>query len=689
MRLHFIKFQLGQGSDQMLTTKKNHVRRKIFAIYLTIALTSLAGLFVVMQLERGFAAYENTIQYQSLSGDFNAYVAELETIKPVHMNALVTMLEQIQSKAQTCVQQDRWVIRSFFKMLGIEQVFEFCQNSIELTNKSSSSISQFEIGEISEDQLKTILSKNGLATHDLAFEIRPLISTAANAVLVAMVLILFLIGIVMAVVTRLSSKSIYMQFQSIETIEGQLRQKNTELEELLANFEQQRQQTDKIAKQQKSDLHKSMHDPLTKLPNRRFLNTTLSKWHDDQTKIAIFQIDIDHFKSINDTHGHIFGDFVLKQVSKRLKAIVEDSHLVARVGGDELFVVVPHLPKTGAQDYLEKLADKMVKHVGQPVAQEDITCDVSISVGVASVTDDDDYTNNYRGLYHKADLALYQAKSNGRNGYVYYDKVMEANIHSEKELQSDILRAIKAREFIPYFQPQIFRKSLQLAGVVVSMRWRHPEKGVLEPDEFLKTAERLGVTADIERIVFEKAYSAFKGWNDAGFNLPRMSVKVSYDRLVQPKLVEQLKAFKLKPGQLALEISENILMHEDEVIVQDALEQLREIGVDLELSNFGLRQASILQLTNLNPKRVKIERELLTGPYFDDDQIEILSSIAAISKMHDLEIVATGIETEIQMELVKPLGCDILQGFYFLEPTCNLEFELYLQSEFREDQLIG
>lgn len=655
----------------MRKPNKNSIKDKILFIYIVVILTSALGFFAVSQLQRGIVGYENTIRHLDAGNDLKNYLNSLERVSTDDIQRMIIVLQDIRQRPQACIDQKRWLISTSFDIFARQSPFTICQNTIDLIDVAILTISSFEAGEISEQQLLTQLRYQALLIHDQAFKLKPLISKIVDVLMIMTLLIISLKALATIIVTRFSSRSIYAQFAKIAEVEHDLRQRNGELEKALSNYEQQKQQKDAIAEMQKLDQHKSMHDQLTGLPNRRYLEQKLQQWVQNNQKIAIFQIDIDHFKKINDRYGHVFGDRVLSTVAERLNAIIaesENEYVAARVGGDELFVIAPSLPAYGQRDLMDNFASKLVYSVGKPVEENEIHCPLNISVGAACVSDDADFEENFQPVYHKADLALYRAKTQGRNRHVIYDETLDAKIQAEQALRHDLARAIEDDQFVAYFQPQISRLSHDICGLEVLARWQHPTKGLLYPGAFMGIARDMGLIADIDKIIFEKALAAFHDLHDKGHHIARFSINLSKERLSDPHLIEDLASYDFKPGQIAFEMSEHVFAENSIEEMAPLMEQLRALGIELELDDFGLEQASLVHLTKLKPKRLKIDRQLLESTYFHQDQIELLSAIVAVAKMLDLEIVASNVEFEQQMQVLKPLRCDILQGQYFGEP---------------------
>ncbi|TIP29769.1 MAG: EAL domain-containing protein [Mesorhizobium sp.] len=409
--------------------------------------------------------------------------------------------------------------------------------------------------------------------------------------------------------------------------------------------------------------HIALHDSLTGLPNRRYLDQVLEDYAANARRTggyaALLHIDLDRFKHINDTLGHAAGDAMLVHASTVLRSKVDGEGFVARIGGDEFIVLcVAH----GDIEQLAVLADRVICQMREPVYYQGHRCRFGVSVGIAV---DNGKDVEAKHLLVNADIALYRAKSRGRNRYEFFTEAMQSEIVDTKRIADEILGGLERNEFIPFYQPQFDAKTLEIVGVEALARWRHPEKGILAPDVFLRIAEELNVVSIIDRNILEQSLTDLEGWSAANLHIPRVSVNVSARRLQDEELIKSLRNLNIKKGTVAFELVESIFLDENDDFVTWNLEQIKELGIDVEIDDFGTGYASIVSLLKLQPRRLKIDRQLVIPIVKSPQRRQVVSSIIEIGKSLGIEVVAEGVETMEHAQTLKSLGCDILQGYAF------------------------
>ncbi|RWO19917.1 EAL domain-containing protein [Mesorhizobium sp.] len=409
--------------------------------------------------------------------------------------------------------------------------------------------------------------------------------------------------------------------------------------------------------------HIALHDSLTGLPNRRYLDQVLEDYAANARRTggyaALLHIDLDRFKHINDTLGHAAGDAMLVHASTVLRSKVDGEGFVARIGGDEFIVLC------AVHDDIEQLAllaDRVISQMREPVYYQGHRCRFGVSVGIAV---DNGKDVEAKHLLVNADIALYRAKSRGRNRYEFFTEAMQSEIVETKHIADEILGGLERNEFIPYYQPQFDAKTLAIVGVEALARWRHPEKGILAPDVFLRIAEELNVVSIIDRNILEQSLLDLEGWSAANLHIPRVSVNVSARRLQDEELIKSLRELNIKKGTVAFELVESIFLDENDDFVTWNLEQIKELGIDIEIDDFGTGYASIVSLLKLQPRRLKIDRQLVIPIVQSPQRRQVVSSIIEIGKSLGIEVVAEGVETMEHAQTLKSLGCDILQGYAF------------------------
>ena len=408
----------------------------------------------------------------------------------------------------------------------------------------------------------------------------------------------------------------------------------------------------------------ALNDELTQLGNRRFLNAKLGEWTERRRvsggEIAALHIDLDRFKQINDTLGHAAGDQVLRTVAERLNACVRDDDVVARTGGDE-FVVL--FACEADSDAPERLAERLVDELSQPVTINGRPCLMGASVGLARTP-----TVKADDLLSSSDVALYKAKSGGRSMVATFDAVDLEELKASKLLGDDLVRGIGAAEFVPVYQPQVDPGSDRVVALEVLARWQHPERGLLTPDMFLPAANELRVDGEIDRLIFRKAIeeacSLLRGLPVP----PSLSFNVGLSRLMGGCILDDVERQDY-PGGIAFELLETIFLEEESAEFIERIEALRNIGVSLEVDDFGSGRASIVGLRRIRPDRLKIDRRLVEPVATSESSRKLARSIIEIGHALDICVTAEGIETREQADVMRDLGCDRLQGYLYSRPV--------------------
>jgi diguanylate cyclase (GGDEF)-like protein len=410
--------------------------------------------------------------------------------------------------------------------------------------------------------------------------------------------------------------------------------------------------------------HNALHDPLTLLANRRKLDLELDALGraGGRQKFALLHLDLDRFKQINDTLGHAAGDAMLVHASRILAKNVDDDDLVARIGGDEFVILVRGHAN---QDELARLAETIIADFRQPVDFDGFSCRCGVSIGIAEANG---FHVDARRILVNADLALYRAKGLGRNRSEFFTQNLHAEIIDHKRTADELLSAIENHEFTAWYQPQVCAATNRLTGVEALIRWNHPRRGLLAPDQFLKIADDLNVTALLDQIVLETALKDKMRWTAKGIAIPRVSVNVSAKRLHDQHLIEMLSGLLIVPGEIAFELVESIFLDDSDSAVIANLEKIKELGIDVEIDDFGTGHTSIVSLLKLKPKRLKIDKQLVL-PILDAPQERALvRSIIDIARSLGVETVAEGVETFDHARMLSELGCDVLQGYAFARP---------------------
>lgn len=422
--------------------------------------------------------------------------------------------------------------------------------------------------------------------------------------------------------------------------------------------------------------YSALHDALTGLPNRRLLDQVQREYaarSDNQVmRAAILHIDLDRFKQINDVLGHDVGDFVLRNTAAILRDCVWPGSLVARVGGDEFAIFVPDAPEAAE---LGALAEDLIRRNAHPVTYEGHDCRYGISIGIAVA---EAGPIDGKALFVNADMALYRAKHEGRGRHCFFTEQMRHQAQHKKQRSDDLLAGLEQGEFFCVYQPQFNAKTQAISGVEALVRWQRPGQALQYPADFLATAEELNVMATIDRLVLQNAVADFRQWAAAGVPVPRLSVNLSQARLRDPRLVAELEAMDLGALPLSFELLESNFLDDQSEIVAGNLAAIRQLGFGIEVDDFGSGHASIVSLLRLKPDRLKIDRALVGPVGVSNLQVQLLRSIVEIGHLQDIDIIAEGVETETQRQLLQAMGCDELQGFFLARPMTAVELGAYL-----------
>lgn len=421
------------------------------------------------------------------------------------------------------------------------------------------------------------------------------------------------------------------------------------------------------------------HDNLTGLVNRVALSQGLRQALQletlDQDHLAVMFIDLDRFKDINDAFGHDMGDQVLVQVAQRLTASVRDGDLVARLGGDEFVVISPFVasPESAA-----RIAGKIREALQQPFLIGGKTLHVTPSIGLAFYPQDGDSGD---ALMQKADTAMYHAKALGRNNIQFYVPGMEKATRDRIRVEHELRQALKLGQFELHYQPQIASLSGRVVGVEALVRWRHPERGLVPPEQFIPVAEATGVILQLGEWVLDEACGQIRAWRDQGMVAITMAVNLSPQQLGHPTLLDFVARTLDKhglPGEnLELEITESMLMENIDSNVE-TLKSLRQMGVKLAIDDFGTGYSSLSYLKRLPIDALKLDRSFVRDLETDASDVAICMSTIALAHNLGLKVIAEGVETEGQRVFLTQHRCDVLQGYLFSKPVLPAQAFVFL-----------
>ncbi|MDP1898880.1 MAG: EAL domain-containing protein [Rubrivivax sp.] len=427
--------------------------------------------------------------------------------------------------------------------------------------------------------------------------------------------------------------------------------------------------------------HVAHHDALTGLPNRLAFDertqALLAQARAGGEDVALLFIDLDHFKRVNDSLGHPAGDVLLQTVAQRIIESVREADLVARFGGDEFVLLLAGNPTRQA---VQAVADKLLAAIGAPLEVPGASISVTPSIGVALFPA---HGETPEALIKHADTAMYHAKSLGRAHVCFFEPAMAAAAMAELAMESRLAQAVREREFVLHFQPQLALADGALLGVEALIRWQHPEHGLIAPDEFIPLAEARRLILPISEWVLHEALRCAVRWHASGLACVPVAVNLSTLQFQEPGFVETIERALAQAGaqgrMLELELTERMLM-EDVAGVQASLRRLKALGVVISVDDFGTGYTSLGHLKHLPLDRLKIDRTFITDIPGDADSAAIARAILQLGRSLGLQVVAEGVETQAQRDWVGAHGCDAQQGLFVGPPLPLAEFEAWLRA---------
>jgi diguanylate cyclase (GGDEF)-like protein len=420
--------------------------------------------------------------------------------------------------------------------------------------------------------------------------------------------------------------------------------------------------------------HMALHDPLTDLPNRRLFRQRLEAalHRVERTEpCAILSLDLDQFKDVNDTLGHPVGDALLRAVTDRLHRIVRQTDTVARLGGDEFAIVQSSI---NHPEDATILAGRLLQELGVPyeIAGHQVT--IGVSIGIA-ISPDDGLDADL--LLKSADIALYQAKSDGRNRYRFFEPEMDALMRARRELELDLRKAIAAEEFELMFQPLVNLKNECISGFEALLRWRHPRRGVVSPAEFIPLAEEIGLIIPIGEWVLNRACMHAQSWPGAF----KVAVNISAVQFKRRDLVaivtRALQASGLDPARLELEITESVMVHDFDTTLS-MLHQLRQLGISISMDDFGTGYSSLSYLLSFPFDKIKIDQSFVRGLGNKPDCTAIIRAVTGMCANLGITVTAEGVETAQQLSMLHAERCTEIQGYLFARPRPAQEIPAFI-----------
>ena len=421
-------------------------------------------------------------------------------------------------------------------------------------------------------------------------------------------------------------------------------------------------------------VHLAHHDALTDLPNRVLLidrlNQLIKSAQRGKSKVAVVFIDLDRFKEVNDSLGHDAGDLLLQTLAKRLSKAVREEDTVTRIGGDEFVVVFQGLHDV--QD-VAALAQKLLSLLVEPVTLNGYDLTVTASMGISLYPDD---ATSGPEMIRNADAAMYQAKSAGRNAYQFYTTDLNKRALEMLTMENALRRAIERHEFVLHYQPQVDIISGSVVGAEALIRWNHPDLGLLMPGKFISIAEERGLIVPIGRWVIEEAVRQAAIWQNSGPSIP-IAVNVSAVQFRRKDFVEHLANSVRKHGitsdRLELELTEGIVMRDAETTVE-ILQRLHDMGFQLSIDDFGTGYSSLSYIRRFPINTIKIDHSFVWDATHDESAGRVVTAIIGLARSLKLKVIAEGVETWEQLEMLRAQGCDRAQGFLFSRALSSEEF---------------
>lgn len=437
----------------------------------------------------------------------------------------------------------------------------------------------------------------------------------------------------------------------------------------------QRQSNEKIA-------YLARFDPLTQLPNRLQLTEALGdalsdaeKW---RSKCALLMIDLDRFKSVNDSLGHMVGDKLLAQVSARLEELMDENAICGRLGGDEFAIVVREAP---SNEVVQTLAHRLIQALSEPYQVDHHTLYVGASIGSAMGPRDG---KTVEELMRNADLALYRAKDIGGGEHCRFEQFLHVSAEERRQLEVSLRKALGLDELILHYQPVVDARSEKIVSFEALVRWNSADHGFVSPGKFIPLAEDTRLIVPIGKWVLRQACMEARNWPED----VKVNVNVSPEQLIEPnfhqEVVEALSAAGLRPERLEIEVTESIFVRDDS-IAREALEQVMALGCSVALDDFGTGYSSLGYLRKLRFSTIKVDRTFVQGAaQGSPESLAIINAVVAMAKSMRMTTTAEGVETAEEAELIRNLGCDKIQGFYFGRPMAQEEARLLFRPASRK-----
>ncbi|RQW63868.1 bifunctional diguanylate cyclase/phosphodiesterase [Vibrio viridaestus] len=421
-------------------------------------------------------------------------------------------------------------------------------------------------------------------------------------------------------------------------------------------------------------------DGLTGLYNRSGFIKRLDRFIKDQTPLILFYLDIDNFKSINDSLGHSIGDKVIREISARLKRIVPSNAVLGHLGADEFAIILPE-PEMAQLD--EQLSEKIISLINQPFNLNYFSKRLACSIGTVAFPENG---TDGRSLLQNADTAMFEAKARGRNRMIAFNEQMNKEARTKLWLEIELQKALQQNGLEVWYQPKVSAKDYSINGAEALVRWKHPVEGYISPGAFIPMAEKAGLIEQVGRVVMREVFATVKRWRQQKILPGRVAINLSPEQFGNPKLIDYmeqlLKSTKLDPACITFELTESAVMSDSAHTLQ-MLNAIKNLGFTLSIDDFGTGYSSLSYLARFPINELKIDRAFISDVDTLPKQVTVIENIINLGKSLSLSVVAEGVETQSQAQLLSSLNCNSIQGFHFYRPQPKNEIEILFAKQTR------
>lgn len=668
---------LQMGFDEEPTREqieKAYHRVEILAVsYITLSLLSVA--FLIPQLTRPLRKLRDTAQ-KVANGEATERLFVKSSIYEISDLAedLESMRHELVNRSQAIIAREGRISAIMNNVVdGIITIDE--RGGIESMNPAALHIFGYDQSEISGIKFDNLLDNSNIVTKNLHNQNRSSSKTPVTSVIGHEALgrrkngDSFPIEIAISELTRSEGQlyiAIVRDITERKRSEEELKALHNDLERRVVK------RTRELASLNQELEHQALHDALTELPNRALLqdrmHQALFSAQRENHQLALLITDLDRFKEINDTVGHHYGDLVLQQVSARMRAALRGSDTIARLGGDEFAVLLPFIES--GEDAV-KTARKLIATMEEPIMVEDHSFHVGISIGIALYPD---HGKDGSTLMRHSDVAMYVAKRS-TSGYAVYDHLDDQHSVSRLAMVGELRNAIEHKQLIIFYQPKIDLKEGRIIGVEALVRWNHPQRGLLSPDEFIPLAEHTGLIRPLTFFVLHEALHRASLWKKEGITL-KISVNLSVHHLQDEQLASKVESamrqWEVPAELLGFEITESAIMA-NPLRAMNTLTQLSKMGIGLSIDDFGTGYSSLMYLKQLPVGEIKIDKSFVIAMLENNEDLIIVRSTIDLAHNMGRQVVAEGVESEEALNTLVELGCDMAQGYYISRPiTANI-----------------